>query len=496
MPAAAPRPLRRRPLVLGACAALAAGPALAPVGAAATAGTTDGATKGAEAVAWCAELEVDRPVGVYDEAAVVDDGVGIYVGGDLAVSRAKELEGRIVVAGDADLARDGGPDSLNVGTAGGGGSAIAPAGGSDHLVVGGDLTTGPRLQVGFSTPGGGNVVVGGRIAGDVSTESFVDRARGTVRAGVGREAALAPYSGYPALARSLSDQAAASATDVDPEGGTLTLRAPGSYRITAAEARGLEVVRVDGRAPVAITVSGAAVSMTLDHVEVAGERVYQATQFLGSSLLWSFPDAASVDLGTNGQLPGSVVVPGAGSTLTVATSTNGRILAAGDVAYTGGHGIEHHNYPWTGDCGDVPAVTPPGGVTEEEGENGGADDGEDDGPQTPAPTTEPTPTVTDDATPGPATPSPEAEGEGPVDGPAPADESDDRAGVPDDDLAAAAAAGAEPPATPSGRAAGEDALPRTGAQVGLVAAVAAALLGAGGLLVALRRRTTRRALRG
>jgi len=489
MPAAATRFLLRRPLTLGACAALAAGPTLAPVGAA--------ATDGAAPVAWCADLGVDRPVGVYDKAAVVDDGVGIYVGGDLAVSRAKELEGRVVVAGDADLARDGGPDSLNVGTAGGGGSAIAPAGARDHLVVGGDLAAGPRLQVGFNTPGGGNVVVGGRISGDVSTESFVDRDRGTVREGVGRAAALAAYTGYPALARGLSDRAATSATDVDLEGGTLTLRAPGSYRITAAEARGLEVLRVDGRAPVAITVSGAAVSMTLDHVEVAGERVHQATQFLGSSLLWSFPDATSVDLGTNGQLPGSLVVPGTDSTLTVATSTNGRVLAAGDVAYTGGHGIEHHNYPWTGECVDVPAVTPPGGTTEE-GDDDLEDDGED-GLVTPTPTTEPSPAVTEDSTTGPAatSPTPEAEGEDPVDGPAPVDESDDGAGLPEDDLVAAAAAGgSEEPAPSSDRPAGEDALPRTGAQVGLVAAVAAALLGAGGVLVMLRRRTARRTPRG
>lgn len=488
MPAAAARFLLRRPLTLGACAALAVGPALAPVGAAV-------AADGAAPVAWCTDPGADRPVGVYDEAVVVDDGVGIYVGGDLAVSRAKELESRIVVAGDADLARDGGPDSLNVGTAGGGGSAIAPAGGSDHLVVGGDLASGPRLQVGFSTPGGGNVVVGGAIAGDVSTESFVDGARGTVREGVGRATALAPYTGYPALARGLSDRAAASATDVDLEGGTLTLHAPGSYRITAAEASDLEVLRVDGRAPVAITVAGADVSMSLDHVEVAGERVYQATQFLGASLLWSFPDARTVDLGTNGQLPGSVVVPGTDSSLTVATSTNGRILAAGDVAYTGGHGIEHHNYPWTGRCGDVPAVTPPGGTTEE----GGEEDVEE--TATTEPTTEPSPAGPEGTTPSATTPPATSETstpdrEAPGEGTPPGDEIGAAAGGPDDDLVAAAAAGAETTSPAPVGATTEGALPRTGSPVGLVAAAAAALLGAGGILVAVRRRTAHRAVRG
>ncbi len=93
----------------------------------------------------------------------------------------------------------------------------------------------------------------------------------------------------------------------------------------------------------------------LRHVEVGGTRVYQKTEYLSRDIRWVFPDATTVRLGTNDQFPGTVVVPRDNSTLSVATSTNGRILAAGDVAYRGGAGIEHHNYPWSSECDDTPA---------------------------------------------------------------------------------------------------------------------------------------------
>ncbi len=88
-------------------------------------------------------------------------------------------------------------------------------------------------------------------------------------------------------------------------------------------------------------------------------RLYQATQYLSSHFLWAFPDATQVALGTNDQFPGTIVVPRTDATLTVSTSTNGRVLANGAVAYTGGAGIEHHNYPFAGPCEPVPVVTEP-----------------------------------------------------------------------------------------------------------------------------------------
>src|SRR5690606_40677376 len=103
-----------------------------------------------------------RPVGVYELTAVEDSGVGIWAGGGLTVTTATELEGRVVVGGDASLS---GAGTLNVGTAGGGGSAITPAGGTDMLAVGGDLATAASTPVGLHASSGGDVAVGGAVAG-------------------------------------------------------------------------------------------------------------------------------------------------------------------------------------------------------------------------------------------------------------------------------------------------------------------------------------------
>ena len=89
--------------------------------------------------------------------------------GDVVVEVATELEGRVVVGKDADLT---GAGSLNVGTAGGGGSAITPAGGTDMLVVGGDLATARNTQVGFHASRGGNVVVGA-VSDTSSTNGYL-----------------------------------------------------------------------------------------------------------------------------------------------------------------------------------------------------------------------------------------------------------------------------------------------------------------------------------
>ena len=57
----------------------------------------------------CSADATTRPVGVYELTAVEDAGVGIWAGGGLTVATATELEGRVVVGGDADLAGAGSP---------------------------------------------------------------------------------------------------------------------------------------------------------------------------------------------------------------------------------------------------------------------------------------------------------------------------------------------------------------------------------------------------
>ncbi|QJW36686.1 choice-of-anchor A family protein [Cellulosimicrobium protaetiae] len=435
-------------LVLSALALTTAG--LAAPAAAAPAFTTDDV---------CTAGASDRPVGVYTLAEIDDAGVGIWAGGGLTVTTATELEGRVVVGEDADFS---GAGTLNVGTAGGGGSAIAPAGGTDMLVVGGDLATAPNLQVGLHASAGGNVVVGGTITGaPVGTESFNDRtAPGTVRQGVGRDVALAPYSGLPGLVDAIAADAAQDALPVTPKDGALTVTAGSRYTLTAAAAKSLTRLDVTGSGPVLLTVTGTDVAIPgLQHVTYAGERVFQSTQYLSSHFLWSFPEATQVRLGTNDQFPGTVVVPGTDSTLTLATSTNGRILANGEVAYTGGAGIEHHNYPFAGPCPSTPLVEEPKPEPTPEGPNPG------EGVTTP-PTDGETPAV-------------EEPGE-------PTEES-----TPAAETSAAPGPDATPVAAEQDDAAPEGGLATTGASVVVLGVVAALLLAGGAtILVVARRRAT------
>ncbi len=230
-----------------------------------------------------------RPVDVYELTAVEDAGVGIWAGGGLTVTTATELEGRVVVGGDADLS---GVGSLNVGTAGGGGSAITPAGGTDMLVVGGDLATATNTQVGFHASSGGNVVVGGKITGATpSTESRNAPGRpGTVTQGVGRDAALRPYVALPGLVTGLAADAADGAVAAAPEAGVLTVEAGARYTLTADQASTLTTLYVTGTGPVLLTVTGASVDVSrLEHVEYGGVRVYQAAQHLSAHFLWKLP---------------------------------------------------------------------------------------------------------------------------------------------------------------------------------------------------------------
>ncbi|WP_264030209.1 choice-of-anchor A family protein [Cellulosimicrobium sp. SH8] len=447
-------PARPRGIPLLALTAL----ALTTVGLAApaTAAPLAGAPVTADEV--CTADPSTRPVGVYELTAVEDAGVGIWAGGGLTVTTATELEGRVVVGGDADLS---GAGSLNVGTAGGGGSAITPAGGTDMLVVGGDLATATNTQVGFHASSGGNVVVGGAITGATpSTEGRNAPGRpGTVTQGVGREAALSPYVALPGLVTGLAADAADGAVAATPQDGVLTVEAGARYTLTATQASSLSTLHVTGSGPVLLTVTGPSVDVSrLQHVEYGGVRVYQATQHLSAHFLWSFPDATQVTLGTNDQFPGTIVVPRTDATLTVATSTNGRILSNGAVSYTGGAGIEHHNYPFAGPCESTPFVEEPQPEPSPEGPNPG------EGVTTP-PTAEETPSTeepgepTVEATPAAETPAP---GTGAT--PVSAEQGDDTPG--------------------SG-------LATTGASVVVLAVVAALLLAGGAtVLVVARRRAT------
>lgn len=284
-----------------------------------------------------------------------DDNVNVYVGGDLSVTTgAAEAEGLVVVGGDLSIATD----HYNVGVAGVG-SRVPPTAGVDMLVVGGSITVASgTLDVG--NPVGGDIVVGGTVTGSHTANG------GTVTQNAA--APLAPYAGIPAQIAQASAQYAALAPTgsyvSEPWGvtfvgdGTSAVQVfsiPGDQLGTVAAPRAQDFTGIPAGATIIINVTGSSAVVSANSTSLDGTPVnpISTTDFtfsqLTQSILWNFPTATDVTLGGSSQLLGSVLVPAADSTLTVVTSTNGRVLTNGDLVQGGtGAGLEFHSFPFRG----------------------------------------------------------------------------------------------------------------------------------------------------
>jgi len=478
-----------RPRVVAARAAAGIVGTVGILGIAVVPGATASATTAAPVSPVC---EAGTLPGPHNGITVAEHGTAVFVGGDYrAHEAAAESEGRLVVGGDVTVEAG----LLNLGRVGVG-SGVVPAPG-DVLVAGGDVTVaeGSRLDVNHGVTGGGDVRTGGTFAGVVELNGGTLRQRAADAAGT----AAAHRTALDGLSAALADLAPTG--DLDTTGASPRLVGDGTsdpqvFSITTAEAADLDTVVLADVGDSAVVVNVRGTDGRLDTVHTAAGDVAHRIDdgaALGAwapRIVWNFPTATSLDLAGGSQLVGSVLAPRAD--VRQGAHTNGRLWVGGDLDLgTGGSGIEHHNYPWTGECIDVPAVTPPGGTTEESEEDGGS-------------TAEPTtpsmpskPSMPDDT---PSTPAAPEAGETPTtSGPGSGDDEALPAGRPADDaeVAAAAAAGGAETTTPlANRSASPDELPRTGAQVGVAAAVAAVLLGVGGVLLSLRRRATRRIGRG
>ncbi|MFE7405869.1 choice-of-anchor A family protein [Isoptericola sp. NPDC057559] len=476
MRATAPRPARSRlllrPLALGLGAAVVAAGTVAG-GAAALPATV---TTGGSGNPVCSLGLLPGPQGGLTST---DSGVAVYVGGDyVAHQAAAESEGRLVVAGSTTV--DAG--LLNLGRVGVG-SGVVPTPG-DVLVSVGDVTVAPgsRLDVNHGVPGGGDLRTGGATSGEIelnggaSVERSPDAAAIAARAGADLDAVSAALTDLAPTGR--LDTSGAYPTLVGDD-----VSDPQVFSITTAEAAGLDTLVLThvGDAGVVVNVRGVDARLGTVHAAAGtvGDRIDDGAA-LGAwapRIVWNFGQAATLELAGGSQLVGSILAPRAD--VRQGAHTNGRLWVGGDLDLgTGGSGLEHHNYPWAGECDTVPGegtTTPPGETTPDEGEEEGAT---------------PTPTPTEPA-PGP-TPSAEATSPAPtpsagtpsgtiVDG-------GGDAGTPDADVAADVLASTDAPAPVAGRPDEVAELPRTGAAVVMTAALGATLLGAGALLVALRRR--------
>ncbi|MFD6178802.1 MULTISPECIES: choice-of-anchor A family protein [unclassified Isoptericola] len=474
MRATAPRPARSRlllrPLALGLGAAVAAAGAVA--GGAAALPSTAATTGSGNPVCSLGLLP-----GLQNDLTSTDSGVAVYVGGDyVAHQAAAESEGRLVVAGSTTV--DAG--LLNLGRVGVG-SGVVPTPG-DVLVSAGDVTVSPgsRLDVNHGVPGGGDVRTGGVATGEIELNGGASRTRSAdaatiaARAGADLDTASAAFSGLEPTGR--LDTSGAYPTLVGDD-----VSDPQVFSLTTAEAATLDTLVLThvGDARVVVNVSGDAGRLDTVHTAAGtvGDRIDDGAA-LGAwapRIVWNFGRASTLELAGGSQLVGSILAPRAD--VRQGAHTNGRLWVGGDLDLgTGGSGLEHHNYPWSGECDTVPGegtVTPPDETTTEGGEA--------DGTETPAPT-EPAPeeTPSTEATRPEPAPSAGTPSGAAVDGP--------DASSPDVDVAADVVAGASTPSPEAARPEADDELPRTGAAVVMTAALGAALLGAGALLVVLRRR--------
>ncbi|WP_019546145.1 choice-of-anchor A family protein [Streptomyces sulphureus] len=304
----------------------------------------------------------DCPAAWRDSAGVPvahhDTNVNVFVGGDFDVRQAAaESEGRNVVLGDFDLhKRAGVPKVYNIG-APGGGSRVPPPDGSDHLLVGGDLTVaqGQRLLAGEG--------------GSAGMPSYGGTSSGTVPPRAVRTPGPAPQ--YAHLRAQLTAASHCYAYEGDQR------RAPtGTWRTTGSET----VLTGDGNADLQVfsvdadlaTPAGNGTSLrfasvpedatVLVNLYGKGRRIRSLLTAAGPGLrerlLWNFPDAAAVGLHGTAPFQGSILVgnPRSRTTLDL-PDTNGRLYTAGSLTHTSSGssvGQTIHASPF---LGDLPACT-------------------------------------------------------------------------------------------------------------------------------------------
>ena len=315
----------------------------------------------------------------------VDENVAVYVGGSFTRAAGAELEGQLVVNGDALL---DGNALFNMGWVGVG-SGVLPVSGTDLVRVGGDFTINGTSRAEISSKAADDALLPGnvKVGGLIETEAkLVHGGGGTVEESLGRSAALGsnfanwPNKDFAVLSdfttRNLTGTPGTYKTE---SWGRLELRGTAGadrhlFSIPAAElsARAFTlhlfdidptdviVIQVTGTTPAIVNVQG------IYNGEAAIPMGDVAFGQIASRTLWAFPESTHVEI-AGAQVPGSIVVPRSDShTYHKANGTNGRVWVAGHLTQDNGNGSEFHSFPFLGDpdstCG-TPMIAPvPGGT--------------------------------------------------------------------------------------------------------------------------------------
>ena len=306
-----------------------------------------------------------------------DTEVGTYIADDFSTSTgASEMEGKFVIGRDAFFTTN----YFNIGVVGAG-SQVTPGPLTDMLVTGGDVVVRPGSQIDVGTSIGGNIVAGGTVSGGSTVpNSFVTTNGGTVT-----QNAAAPLAPYASVATSY--QAASATYDGLTDTGTVTNDAGNVYFVgngtdtrqvftvagntlgAIGATKSMVFTNIPVDAVVIVNVTGTAVVLSANSFSFSSTTTPGATinpmsttdrifSNFTQSLLWNFSDASSVVLGEQDQLLGSILVPTANSTLSLLTSTNGRIYVNGSVTLGGStqQGLEIHNYSFRDTCTVTPTT--------------------------------------------------------------------------------------------------------------------------------------------
>ncbi|WP_051913136.1 choice-of-anchor A family protein [Kutzneria albida] len=288
-----------------------------------------------------------------------DEAINVFVGGTFAVrGGAAEAEGKVVVGGGFDLAKDpGGSAVYNIGIVGVG-SRVPPPEGSDFLTTGGSVTvaTGQRLLA-----DGGVVRHAGPATGTITGKSVQDSAA---------FAGFAPLTAQLQAASTCYATSAATGTAVNQGHQTLfTGDGHSALQVFTVDfdlvgsgggQQGIAFAGIPAGATVLVNLTGDARKIV---TYTGGLDDTDPVNALRPRLLWNFPTATSVTIGGLSQFQGSILVGNPGSTTTVTSpGTAGRLFTTGSLTHGGStnKGQELHAYPFTGDlptCAGPPTTT-------------------------------------------------------------------------------------------------------------------------------------------
>lgn len=347
------------------------------------------------------------PEGGFSDAPIgSDSSPSVVVGRNFTtVPGAAEAEGVILVGGDASF--DPGPTMsggggkaaggiYNLGVVGKGSGIGAPAG-SDALITGVSVSVrSGRLAINeIHDPKyeGGDILAGGAInnKADIS-RNLAPEGEPQPEWKENRSDALDEYQPWLKAIDSYSDfyKGLDAVGTVAKEQNRLTLTGDNTanrqvFNLDAGQLSQdrapieLHFKDIHKDAVIIINVTGKNAQVIPNYVGLNGVQAFtvggapgnvQAFVQLATHLMWNFVDAQSVYLGKSDQFLGSVLVKNPESTTTLGTSTNGRILVAGNLQHGEGlkgqageasKGLEIHNFPFVHGfgCGIVPGEPGP-----------------------------------------------------------------------------------------------------------------------------------------